>query len=243
LPIMGAGTAMLDLSAIVLLSTSLARGAACAQFSAPQVSAWLPALSRALPNLAPLLSSRPSEFEAAALSPLIAALLGLPEADRLRRNLEHFDALPKAARREVLAAVEQARSSALTYFTGKPQPQADRDRVARAYRELRQAPADARVLSYDGADWMLRRREGKQYPLKLAHARSAARVIGGLVAQLHRAQVQAPGVLEAAARVVSRRLVLASIGAMARMRRDLAALLKDGVWDSYEDRKKPGSAP
>ncbi|MBI3553370.1 MAG: DUF2252 family protein [Elusimicrobia bacterium] len=122
--------------------------------------------------------------------------------------------------------LKELRASSLEFLTGAPLGPADRDRLAQAYLKLRQVPVDARTMPHDGKDWLLRRREGIQWSLNLDHQKSAARVIGGLVAQVHLASGGTPAQLEAAAREFSVRLALSSLQYMARMR----ALLADGVW-------------
>lgn len=120
--------------------------------------------------------------------------------------------------------------SALEAFTGKRMPQAHRARVGEGIARLRQVPDEARTLRGDGADWVLRRREGEQTFLSREHPVSAARVLGGFAAQVHRSQASAAE-LEKALRAVTPEVAAASLRYFSRMRQALRALLESGVWD------------
>lgn len=127
--------------------------------------------------------------------------------------------------------LKELRGSALLYFTQEAEPDSQRPRIDAAFKDLREVPAEARTLSFDGKEWVLRRREAKQAGLNLDRAKSAARVLAGLGAQLHR-QGATMGELDNALKAVPTELVERSLQFMSGMRDALRKLLRDGAWGS-----------
>lgn len=125
--------------------------------------------------------------------------------------------------------LKELRGAAPEFFTG-PSGEPDAERVARGYAELRQIPTEARTVVFDEAAWSLRRREAAETRLELSHARSSARVLGGLLAQLHRPQA-AQAALEAAASAITDADALSWLSYMTRMRALLKDLLDAGTWN------------
>ncbi|MBI5201505.1 MAG: DUF2252 family protein [Elusimicrobia bacterium] len=133
-------------------------------------------------------------------------------------------------RRSDAYELKQLRASALEYFTGAPQSETDAARVAEGFSKLRKVSAELSTFAFDAADWSTRRREGSHVTLDPKHPKSAARVIGGMLAQMHLAQGLAPARLEEALAAASVRAAEESATAMARFRKELVQLLKDGAW-------------
>jgi len=125
--------------------------------------------------------------------------------------------------------LKELRSSALLAFTGEKAPVSNRPRLDAAFRELRDVSVDARTLAFDGKEWSLRRREATVTSLDLDREMSAARVLAGLGAQLHRHEVT-KGELNDALKAVPAELVERSLQFMAGMRDALRQLLRDGAW-------------
>jgi len=125
--------------------------------------------------------------------------------------------------------LKELRAPAVAVFTGDA-PVKQGPRVAQAYARLREVPVDLTTAEGLGAEWMLRRREAEARSLNLEHPRSTARVLGGLLAQVHRAQTDAAA-LERAMRGLSERSAAGWLAAMGRMREGLARLLAAGRWD------------
>ncbi len=136
-----------------------------------------------------------------------------------------------SAQRADAFELKQLRASALEFFTGKPQAETDAARVAAGFAELRRVSAELSTYRDDGADWSTRRRAGVHVTLSSKHPKSAARVIGGMLAQMHLAQGIAPERLEAALAAASVAAAEESAKAMARFRQALVQLLKDGAWN------------
>ncbi|MBI4346640.1 MAG: DUF2252 family protein [Elusimicrobia bacterium] len=125
--------------------------------------------------------------------------------------------------------LKQLRAAALESFTGKPLGEPDRERVRRGFAELRRVDAEVKTFRFEGSDWSTRRREGAHVQLSHERAESAARVIGGLLAQMHRSRGLPAGRLEEAL-AVSLPAAEESAKAMAAYRRELARLLAEGTW-------------
>lgn len=125
--------------------------------------------------------------------------------------------------------LKQLRAPAVAVFTGKTAPKQG-PRVSEAYARLRQVPVEVSTVSGLAAEWILRRREGTQTALNLEHPRSTARVLGGLLAQIHREQADVQA-LAKAMRGVEAAAVARWLTEMARMREGLARLLAAGRWD------------
>lgn len=125
--------------------------------------------------------------------------------------------------------LKQLRASALEFFTGKPMAESDRRRLEKAFAELRRSPSEAAFLTFDGVDWLLRRREQEMTRLDYSRKSSSARVLGGLAAQMHRVSA-APDRLNKALASVSTDLVLETVEFMEDMRGALRKLLREGAW-------------
>jgi hypothetical protein len=121
--------------------------------------------------------------------------------------------------------LKELRGPAIAYFTGRAPAEPDRDRLAEAYRELRQVPADVRTLRHDGADWGLRRREAEETGLAEDHPVSAARSVAGALGQAHRGQAPAAK-LKAAAGAATDALVASTTAQIAAWRAELLEILK-----------------
>ncbi len=124
--------------------------------------------------------------------------------------------------------LKQLRAPAPAFFT-RELSETDAERTTRGYAQLRQIPAGASVATLDGRPWLLRRRESKQQGLELSHARSAARVLGGLLAQLHRAQASEAD-LKAAAAAVGDSQVEALVSYVKQLRLWLQELVQADAW-------------
>lgn len=166
-----------------------------------------------------------------------AALAGLPAPEWTPRDRAGAGLSSIGARRYAFARrgrryareLKELRESSTSLFTGRLSP-SQGERVAGAWSALRQKPVEARALSGEGAEWLLRRREGSKKPLDfLRHPRSAARVMGGLLAQLHLAQADAAA-LSAAMAAIGVRDALEWAKAMSEMRAGLRRLLAEGAW-------------
>lgn len=125
--------------------------------------------------------------------------------------------------------LKQLRPSALLFFTGEAPPRSELPRVEEAWKELRKAPVEMRGLRFDGLEWSLRRREKDRTSLAYGHAASAARVLGGLAAQMHR-QLADEADLKAALDSVTPELVTRALDFMGRMRGALIELMRKGTW-------------
>lgn len=124
--------------------------------------------------------------------------------------------------------LKELRAPAPAFFT-KELPEKDGQRLARGYAALRQVPAPVRVVSLDGRDWLLRRRERQSRGLELSAAKSAARVLGGLLGQLHRGQASVAA-LKAASAAVSDAQIFELVSYVGQARRWLEELLAAGAW-------------
>lgn len=125
--------------------------------------------------------------------------------------------------------LKELRPSALLAFTGEKAPASNRPRLDAAFKELRDVSVDARTLAFDGKEWSLRRREATVTNLDLDREMSAARVLAGLGAQLHRSGASKAELADAL-KAVTPELVERSLQFMSGMRDALRKLLRDGAW-------------
>lgn len=121
--------------------------------------------------------------------------------------------------------LKELRGPALEYWTGRRAKVPPRERVAAALGALRYHDDGSRTLRFEGRDWLLRPRQAVEAALSFEHPRSAARVLGGLLAQAHRAQGISPARLRAALESLPKGLVRDSLRAVRRLRRELSRLL------------------
>jgi len=142
----------------------------------------------------------------------------------LRRYLLRSD------RHDHVYEVKALRRSAMASFDGLSIAESPRERLDRAYADLRQEPVRSAAFAHDGSDWSGRRREAEEIRLDLRDPLSAARAMGGLLAQLHRASGVSLEELRRACEAASTPLVLRSLQAMLRMRHALIDLLNRDVW-------------
>lgn len=138
-------------------------------------------------------------------------------------------------RRPHARELKEVRPAAISLFTGKTSA-AQGARVARAFEALRRSPVEARPVAGLGAEWVLRRREGTQRSLALEHAVSAARVLGGLAAQVHKAQCPSKE-LAGSLSVLDDRAILGLVAEMSAMRAGLSRLVDSGLWQDRPRRR------
>lgn len=133
---------------------------------------------------------------------------------------------------EYAKEIKELRPSALELFTGKPQALSDEERVGKAYSLLRAYPVAVKTFKENNRGWLVRRREGKEAKLDILFPKSAARVMAGLLAQIHRSQIEDISALKAAAVTVNFPLIISALKYMKSMRSLLAQLLKNAHWSA-----------
>ena len=138
--------------------------------------------------------------------------------------------LVREGRDEAWELKELREQSALSAFPGAPDSTPVVKRMAQAYEELRKVPVTARTASSAGAAWLVRERQGKETVLDLKDGDSAARVLGGLAAQLQRGQVADAGPLSSVADALSPETASGLVLRIKKLRVALVGLVEDGTW-------------